>query len=85
MSDGGKGSAPRPITDYQEYSTNWDRIFSKAPKTPCVGLCEVGEGVDLCLGCGRRLDEITGWSSYDDCTKDRIMVECNDRLQSLFK
>lgn len=29
MSDGGKGSAPRPIPDYKEYEKNWDRIFGR--------------------------------------------------------
>lgn len=27
--DGGKGSAPRPFTDYDKYSQNWDQIFKK--------------------------------------------------------
>ena len=27
MSDGGKGSRPRPIPNYDHYKTNWDRIF----------------------------------------------------------
>lgn len=32
MSDGGKGSAPRPFgVDAQTYDTNWDRIFGKKP------------------------------------------------------
>ena len=33
MSDGGKGSSPRPYSvDQKTYSNNWDRIFKK--KTP---------------------------------------------------
>lgn len=28
MSDGGKGSAPRPV-DQQKYRDNWDQIFGK--------------------------------------------------------
>lgn len=35
MSDGGKGSSPRPIPDYEKYASNWDAIFKK----PC-GKCE---------------------------------------------
>lgn len=27
MSDGGKGSAPRPIPDRKKFEENWDRIF----------------------------------------------------------
>jgi uncharacterized protein len=29
MSDGGKGSTPRPIPDRKKYEDNWDRIFGK--------------------------------------------------------
>lgn len=29
MSDGGKGSAPRPIPDPQKFRDNWDQIFGK--------------------------------------------------------
>jgi len=30
MSDGGKGSAPRPFSvDQETFGSNWDRIFSK--------------------------------------------------------
>ena len=33
MSDGGKGSSPRPYSvDQKTFSNNWDRIFKK--KTP---------------------------------------------------
>ncbi len=31
-SDGGKGSAPRPIPDPQKFRDNWDQIFGKKPK-----------------------------------------------------
>ena len=34
MSDGGKGSKPRPFSvDEKKYSENWDRIFNKRKKT----------------------------------------------------
>ena len=29
MSDGGKGSAPRPIVDRKKFEENWDAIFGK--------------------------------------------------------
>ena len=31
-SDGGKGSAPRPVPDPQKFRDNWDEIFGKKPK-----------------------------------------------------
>jgi hypothetical protein len=33
MSDGGKGSTPRPV-DQKKYNDNWDRIFGKKDKEP---------------------------------------------------
>jgi hypothetical protein len=34
MSDGGKGSAPRPMQiDREQYSNNWDAIFKKNKTT----------------------------------------------------
>jgi len=35
-SDGGKGSAPRPFSDYQQYEKNWDQIFKKKHKVSGV-------------------------------------------------
>jgi hypothetical protein len=32
MSDGGKGSKPRPIPDPKKFEENWDKIFGKKPK-----------------------------------------------------
>ena len=32
MSDGGKGSAPRPIPDPQKFRDNWDEIFGRKLK-----------------------------------------------------
>ena len=29
MSDGGKGSAPRPIPNPEQFRKNWDEIFKK--------------------------------------------------------
>lgn len=28
MTDGGKGSAPRPIPDRKKFEENWDKIFT---------------------------------------------------------
>jgi len=33
MSDGGKGSKPRPIPDPKQFEENWDRIFKKVDKS----------------------------------------------------
>ena len=38
-SDGGKGSAPRPIPDPQKFRDNWDAIFGKKDKPSAVDDC----------------------------------------------
>lgn len=30
--DGGKGDAPRPIQDREQFDKNWDAIFNKKPE-----------------------------------------------------
>lgn len=34
MSDGGKGSAPRPIPNPEKFRQNWDEIFKKKKEQP---------------------------------------------------
>jgi len=51
-------------------------------KSPCVRLCTLNEE-DLCLGCGRLVNEITSWSAYSDERRDELMKECMRRLQVL--
>ena len=43
-----------------------------APASPCVGLCRLDEGGAYCLGCLRTLDEIAGWSGFDDERKRAV-------------
>jgi len=51
-------------------------------KSPCVRLCTLNEE-DLCLGCGRLVNEITSWSAYSDERRNEVMQECVRRLQML--
>ena len=44
MSDGGKGSSPRPFSvSQQTYANNYDRIFRKSPKEIDDDLAEAEE------------------------------------------
>lgn len=36
-------------------------IQETAVVSPCTGICEIGRA-GHCRGCGRRIDEIAGWS-----------------------
>jgi len=56
----------------------------RSPKTPCIGLCEISEGWGICLGCGRRIEEIMDWSDLTDQERETIILETRDRLKELY-
>ena len=45
--------------------------------SPCVQVCQIDQDTGECLGCGRTLDEIAGWSQYSNAQKQSIW----DRLE----
>jgi len=51
--------------------------------SPCEKICTVDPGSGLCSGCGRSLDEIAHWVSYNDAERVRIMQELPGRLETL--
>ncbi|MCX5514658.1 DUF1289 domain-containing protein [Kaistia algarum] len=53
--------------------------------TPCIKLCALDAERRACLGCGRTLAEIAGWSSFSDGERARIMTELASRLAKLAK
>ena len=30
--------------------------------SPCIGICQMDDASGYCIGCGRTIDEIAGWS-----------------------
>ncbi|MGA1803470.1 DUF1289 domain-containing protein [Rhizobium sp. HT1-10] len=52
-------------------------------QSPCVLICRIDADSDLCLGCGRTLTEIAGWSQYDDGERSEIMTRLPARLAEL--
>jgi hypothetical protein len=65
MSDGGKGSSPRPFSvSMEEYNNNFDNIFRKKTVTPRVQ--ENNEEFGSC-GCGRSPErKCCGWHSLTE-------------------
>lgn len=53
-------------------------------KTPCIGLCEMSKGWGICLGCGRRIEEIMDWVGMTDQERETIILETRDRLKDLY-
>ena len=88
MGDGGKGSAPRPIDDWDKFEGNWDLIFGN-PKSasPCCDVCKMDESIGLCKGCYRTRDEIGGWLYMDDETRAFVngMVEIRKTMANVEK
>jgi uncharacterized protein len=37
--------------------------------SPCINVCRMDKATGWCEGCLRTIDEIRGWSAYDDATK----------------
>ena len=48
--------------------------------SPCVRVCIVDGPSGYCLGCGRTIDEIAGWSRMSDAERSRVMAELPARL-----
>lgn len=46
--------------------------------SPCVGICRV-DGQDVCVGCGRTIDEITQWSRSDVARRLQINALAAER------
>ncbi len=46
---------------------------------PCVRNCCLNQA-DICLGCGRHVDEITGWHQATDAEKQQILQRAAERL-----
>ncbi|CRZ55407.1 Predicted Fe-S protein [Vibrio cholerae] len=50
-------------------------------KSPCVRHCCLDDK-DICIGCGRTLDEIRRWSSATNSEKQEILINSLARVQS---
>lgn len=63
---------PRPAADLT------DQDLSE-PQSPCVGLCQL-DVAQICLGCGRHIDEVIEWSFVEDARKREILRDARRRL-----
>lgn len=48
-------------------------------KSPCVRNCCLDEE-DVCLGCGRTLDEILSWTRYSDSEIEQVLDRSRSRM-----
>ncbi|MDX1696594.1 MAG: DUF1289 domain-containing protein [Ketobacteraceae bacterium] len=54
---------------------------STGSRSPCVRNCCLDEG-DVCLGCGRTLQEIVGWNQLSDAEKDEVLARAAERRKA---
>ena len=47
--------------------------------SPCVGVCAPSV-TDVCIGCGRSLNEIAEWSSASETRRAEIQRNAEERL-----
>ncbi|MDX1496287.1 MAG: DUF1289 domain-containing protein [Salinisphaeraceae bacterium] len=52
---------------------------SPTVESPCVQVCELN-AQDVCVGCGRSLDEIGQWLTASELEKRHILVKATNRL-----
>ncbi|MDA8712126.1 DUF1289 domain-containing protein [Alphaproteobacteria bacterium] len=52
-------------------------------KSPCRQVCAVSARTQFCVGCGRKLMEIGGWSSLSDDEKRAVLAQLPDRLAAM--
>jgi predicted Fe-S protein YdhL (DUF1289 family) len=48
-----------------------------AVESPCIDRCQLDDGI--CLGCGRTIDEITGWQRLSERQKEQVIDAIADR------
>ncbi|MET0356035.1 MAG: DUF1289 domain-containing protein [Cellvibrio sp.] len=53
---------------------------SSSIESPCVRNCCLNDD-DICLGCGRSLQEITRWSVASNLDKQKILLLADERRQ----
>ncbi|KLU22864.1 hypothetical protein EOS_28065 [Caballeronia mineralivorans PML1(12)] len=47
--------------------------------SPCIDVCRMNPSTGLCDGCFRTIDEIAGWSSFDDTQKAAVLKQAEAR------
>jgi len=60
--------------------TNFSSRSKDKNASPCVRNCCLNEE-DICLGCFRHLDEITGWTAMSEQQKLAVLEKCQQRRE----
>lgn len=49
--------------------------------TPCIGICQLDDN-NICVGCGRTLQEIRGWSKLSSEEQEIQIKQIQERKQN---
>ena len=49
-------------------------------ESPCIGLCQLGPRDQVCLGCGRHINEIASWHEASNEQQREIIRRARERL-----
>ena len=52
--------------------------------SPCIDICTLDER-NICVGCGRHIDEIAAWGSAAADTKLLIVAAARERLEQMHR
>ncbi|MDA9230239.1 DUF1289 domain-containing protein [Alphaproteobacteria bacterium] len=53
------------------------------PKSPCIQTCAVSARAGFCIGCGRKLAEIGGWTGFSADQKRAVLQQLPERLKNM--
>jgi len=51
--------------------------------SPCINICRMDDATGWCDGCLRTIDEIAGWSSFNDDMKRAVWRAIDERHAQL--
>lgn len=54
-------------------------MAGELPASPCIRQCCLDDRSEVCVGCFRSLDEITGWHAADAAERERILARAEQR------
>lgn len=55
------------------------RLGPSSSASPCVDVCTVHPDGSHCMGCFRTLDEIAGWSHFDEDQRRKVLALTEER------
>ena len=56
-------------------------LSEKPVRSPCVSICALDEA-DICTGCQRSGQEISGWGRMSNEERRAVLVSCQERAQA---